>query len=500
MLTKTLFAAFALTTTAIADEQPAEKQDPSPEAKPPGSPTEVALEAPDQNPELAEKATTSQPPAATTEHTVKVAPFTIKSEIDGILVPTKTQTFALEPKRWKAFSIESVPDHGTAIKKGEPLIIFKSEAIDKKLRDQETAIKEQEIKLAIANRELTELQQKNALSLAATKRRMDHAEADLAYYESIGQSAKKESLVQSLQQIEDFLSYQKEELNQLLKMYEEDDITEETEEIILVRQKARVRDAENSVKERKRQNAFALKATLPRELIDYQAKVETARIDYATAKLNLSRKYELKKLEVSKLELALADAREVLAETQEDRELFEVVAEFDGNLLYGEFVDGQWRKGKTPEFLKPGGNVPTRTTVLTLVASDSPLALHALLETEKVVELQASLEESGESAPKLKISSYPNLNGKHLVATEAKAPEPFHFPGQKEKAELVFYQAEKAITIPSEALKEKEDGTPFVMLKLSEGEPEERTVTLGKKDDQVSEILTGLEEGQVILH
>lgn len=432
-------------------------------------------------------------------YTVTAAPFSIKTEISGILIPTQTQTVSLSPASWKSFVIESVPVHGAEVKAGEPLIVFKTEAIDENLVEQEAEVKSQELKLAIANRELTELQQKNALALASSKREMENAEADLAYYESTGLPARKEDIAHSVTQTEDYLKYQKEELTQLLKMYEEDDITEETEEIILVRQKASVRNAEFNLVERKRNAARTLEVSLPRELIGYQEKVENARIAYATAKLNLDRSYELKKLEVDKLDRALARARKALAETQEDRKLFDVVAEFDGNLVYGEFADGVWNKGKTAEFLKKGGSVPTETTVLTLVANDSPLSVQALMSSEKVEELQKSLAEAGEKAPQVAIASYPDLNGKHLVALAEAPAEAYQFPGQSEKSELVFYQVEKAITIPVEVLKEREDGTSYVLIKLSEGEPEERTVEIGKKDGKVVELLSGLEEGQVIL-
>lgn len=498
MLKKSFFAALTLTLVSTAEEPPAQK---TAEVKEIIETKEDAITAKPSSieTEVKESPAPPKPPKKTEEHTVTAGPFSIETEISGILVPTKVQTLNLSPKRWKSFFIESAPDHGAEMKAGEPLIVFKTKAIDKSLLDQANNVKSQELKLAIANRELTEQQQKNALSLAGAKRRMDHAEADLAYHEAAGLPARKESLVQSRQQAEDYLSYQKEELTQLLKMYEEDDITEETEEIILTRQKAGVRNAENNLKDVIRRNARTLETSLPRELTALQDKVETARIDYATAKLNLARSFELKKLEIAKLERGLADTKEALAETEADRKLFDIVAEFDGNLLFGEFVDGQWKKGKTSDFLKVGGSVPSNSTVLTLVAKDSPLALHALLETKKVKQLQASLAESDEEAPKVTIASYPDLSGKHLVTLEPQTAENLQFPGQKDKTDLVFYRAKNAITIPSNAYQTKEDGTTYVMVKLSEGDPEERPIELGKKNGKVVEVLSGIEAGQVIL-
>ena len=505
---KTLFAALALTLTSAAQEPLVEEIEGEEET------LEVAeaITVPEATEETEAEEATEISQVATeilkevvdelaevTEHAITTGPFSIKSEISGILIPTKTQTLRLSPERWKTFTIQSVPPHGAEINAAEPLIVFKTEPIDKALVEEEEKVKMQELKLAIANRELTELQQKNALTLAGAKRQLDNAEADLAYHQSTALPARKEALAQSQLRAEDSLSYQKEELTQLLKMYEEDDITEETEEIILTRQKASVRNAENSLTDLKRRNARTLEIGLPRELVDMEQKIETSRIDYATAKLNLERNFEVKKLEVAKLERDLSNTRETLAKLESDRALFDVIAEFDGILVYGDFVDGQWKKGKTAEILKAGGNVPPNTTVLTLVAKDSPLAIQALLDTEKAKELQASLTESGDSAPEVTIAPFPDLNGKYLVTLPPQPAEPFQFPGQKDKTELVFYQTENAISIPRNALKTGEDGTSYVMVKLSEGDPEQRPVQLGKKNGQRVEVLSGLEVGQVIL-
>lgn len=507
MLIRTTILTLILALTCVAQQPeateqatPPSKDNPPSEESSENEPSNTSPGDPSEAKESAPKASPLKNDAEhTTEHTVKADSFTIKTKITGLLVPTKTQTLSLSAKRWKSFVVESVGSHGAEIKKGDPLITFETDELEKKIIEQKDSLKSQKLKLAIANRELTALQQKNTLSLASVKRRMEHAETDLAYYQSTGEAARKESLTNSLQQAKDFLTYQKEELTQLLKMYEEDDITEETEEIILVRQKSRVRDAENNLKEQKRRNALTLDTTLPRDLITRQESVEKARIEYATAKLNLERQYELKKLEVAKLERGFTEAQEALAEIQEDRKLFEVIAEFDGNLFYGSFEDGQLKRGKIPEYLKPGGKIPTNKTVLTLIANDSPLQIQSLMETKKVQELQASLTEAGENPPKVDIASYPNLSGKHLVSLDPKPAEPFQFPAQKDDAEIIFYQAENTISIPNSVVKTKDDGTNYVLVKLSEGDPEERPIELGKKNRKKVEVLSGLEEGQVIL-
>ena len=100
--------------------------------------------------------------------------------------------------------------------------------------------------------------------------------------------------------------------------------------------------------------------------------------------------------------------------------------------------------------------------------------------------------------PKANVASHPKLANKHLVTIPAKAPEAFQFPGQSDKAEIVFCQNDNAIVIPKDAVQEREDGSSYVLVKLAEGEPEERTVELGRSSKEQVEVLSGLEAGQVI--
>ena len=432
------------------------------------------------------------------DYPVAISPFSITSEIDGTFIPTKTQALSLSPQRWKNFVIKSIPPHGSEISKEAPLITFETEGIDKQILKLTKNIATQELKLAIAQRELAELQQSNALALTEAKRALEEAEEDYAYFKATGLPAEKEAAAHTVQRTKDYLTYSEEELAQLLKMYTEDNLTEETEEIILYRQKAKVRDAKRSLANVERQTARKLDVTLPRQGIKHQTTIEEKSIAYATAKLNLERQYELTKLQVAELTETLATTKETLAETQADQELFQVIAEFDGRLFYGEFKDGGWKKEKSHEILRVGQKLPTEKTVLTLVAKDSPLSLQALVSSTKAKTLAKSLEESVADSPKANVASHPNLANKHLVTIPAKAPEAFQFPGQSHKAEIVFYQNDNAIVIPKDAVQEREDGSSYVLVKLAEGEPEERTVELGRSSKEQVEVLSGLEAGQVI--
>ena len=94
------------------------------------------------------------------------------------------------------------------------------------------------------------------------------------------------------------LDYEKDELEQLEKMYEADDLTEETEEIVLKRQKNSVEFAEFSLENAKLNRDEMLKVRLPRFDIEIKESLERTAMAQARAKwrsqLDLNRaRYEL---------------------------------------------------------------------------------------------------------------------------------------------------------------------------------------------------------------
>ena len=84
--------------------------------------------------------------------------------------------------------------------------------------------------------------------MAAIERRNKQVQEDLNFYRKTQLPHKKESAEAALESAKDSLSYVEEELKQLKKMYEADDLTEETEEIILKRAQASVERAKFTLK------------------------------------------------------------------------------------------------------------------------------------------------------------------------------------------------------------------------------------------------------------
>jgi multidrug efflux pump subunit AcrA (membrane-fusion protein) len=291
-------------------------------------------------------------------------------------------------------------------------------------------------------------------------------------------------------------------------MYEADDITEETEEIIIKRAQHSVDRAIHYLNRTKNTTEATLDFTLPREEEDIT--LNLARVKLSTKKETSTHEEKLAKLAVGmrKQERSLKESEKNLAKLKRDAKLLSVRSPIDGVLYHGAFVEGTWmgRKGVQSK-LREGGKLLSGEVVMTVVSMKG-LAAHALL----------SEADYRKVAPKMKGWATPTADPGHRVAIEVKsvsrlpsAPGQYKIlftvnpgdkgylhPGMSCAIRLPVLNKPKAITVPSKALRANGKGELVVRLKTKKSETE-RVVKTGNSHGGKTEILKGLSEGDEIL-
>lgn len=444
------------------------------------------------------------------EHTLTKEPFSASVSIEATFLPTQASVMSLDPQSWTEFKILDLKDHGAAVKKGESVVKLDVEGIERKMADDVTAASLRGLGLANAERELKDLEKATEWRLATAEKTFQRTKKDYQYFKETGRALAEERAKRSLDRAKRMLEYQQEELKQLLKMYEEDDLTEETEEIILKRQRASVDSAKFAYKEAQLQHAWAMEESIPRSAADWEQTLLDAQMVYDTAKVKIPRALEEKRLEVKKLRVADARAREAEAEVVADRALMDQKSPVDGRVFHGEIAKGRWSIGQTAKFMKQGGLIPVRTGYATVVPDGTPLELHGFVDESVILRLKAG--QKGQATP----AAAPKNPLPVTVASVAPCPEPdgkFHVAlrldpapkdlalvtGMKAKAKLVTYEQEEALAVPAKAVEQAPDGSFLVKVKLADGESEKRPVTLGQESEGMIEVLSGLEAGQVVI-
>jgi len=454
------------------------------------------------------------PLALADDFTVEEKPFKIQTELKAVFLPTESQAIRIKPQIWTDFTITSLVTQGAAVKKGDVLIGIDTEKVDKYITKAEKARESAILKLAQSKNDLAQLEISTPRSLEDTARAEKETAENLTWFMEIGQPKSIETSKFAVKKAEQSLAYIEEELKQLEKMYNEDDLIEETEEIILLRTRNAVEATKFSVKSARINANKSLKTSIPRMLLSHQLSAKNAQIANAEAKENLPRALELKRLEVAKAILDDEKAIENLAKSKADRTMMAITAPADGIVYYGSIQDGRWSPEAATKALKIGGKLPAKTTVMTFIPANSPLTLSAFTEAANLPALNTAKTSKKATSYAITtldryhsfnvqltdLATHPGTNGSFHVSLKPTIPKGLAVvPGMKATATITSLSLDNALKVPSDYLTRADDGGYTVKVKLADGKTSERKVTVGPASKDWAVITEGLEKGQVIV-
>jgi len=443
------------------------------------------------------------------EVAVELRPFVIEKSFQATALPSgDTMVLKLQPKAWADFKITQILPHGAKVAKGETLVRFDLEGISKKINDTQRSLATIAVKLAQAESDtkLLEATLKNKLGTLGNAATI--AKEENAYFTQTRRKANEETAEQSLKRSNELLENQREELKQLTMMYEADDLTENTEEIILTRQKNAVATAEFAQRMETLDHKRALEVTLPREAKTLADTERDTAIALKKAETDLPRAVKLSQLELETLQTSHTRTKQELADLEADRGLFEIKAPADGWFYYGQIENGRWSQNDSAKSLTLNGHPPAHIAFATFVASTSKLNLSAFLDQAATHSLKpdasgsavlAGREDLEISVKLAKLATIPNPDGTYRADLTATWPTAFTpAAGITATIRLIVYQKSTAIAIPTKSITYGTTGWT-VQVKLASGKTEQRSVKSGRASKEETEILSGLEVGQVIV-
>ena len=301
-------------------------------------------------------------------HTVKADMLKIDLELEGVFVAQKMTPVELRPESWSSFKVVEAIEHGAEVEKGDVLVEFETDKIDDAITDQETAQELAELSLKQAELGLKLLEKTTPIDLKMAERQKRMNAEDLKRFLEIDIDLTKRSAANSLKSSEQTLEYQLEELKQLEKMYKADDLTEETEEIILKRQRNAVERAKFYLELAKNRYDEIMNVYLPRDKESMQVMADIYELTIDRSKATLPIDLEREKIAFEKLKVEQKRDREKFAKLKEDRELMSITAPASGIVYYGKCVRGKWSGASSiADKLRPGATA-SAGTLMTIVS------------------------------------------------------------------------------------------------------------------------------------
>lgn len=446
--------------------------------------------------------------AASSEITIEKRPFVIHHAASAIALPDKAILLELTAAAWSDFEITHITPHGSRVSKGDVLVAFDPETIDQQIHDVRKTLEGREVQIAQARRDLSHLESTTPHLLATHQRAAEVAKEENSYFTKTRRKNAEEAADLKFRRAEISLENQREELRQLEKMYAADDLTEETEEIILKRQKDEVVSAEFEFRMQQLARTRTIGVLIPREAITLADAERDTNITYTKFLEDAPRTIALKKLELNTLETTAAREKESLAKLEADRKQFEITATADGWFYHGVIKNDRWITGEITKPLVTHGKPAPRMPFATFIPATAKLKLVAALKGDIASQLTkdtagvASIagREDAEFPVKLIISNpAPSVEGLFTTEFSAQWPDAIKVaPGMSVDINLITYDAPEAIVLPTKALKFSPSAWT-VEVKLADGKTERRPVKRGRVFNDECEILSGIEPGQVIV-
>ncbi|MBI2192794.1 MAG: hypothetical protein HYU36_12505 [Planctomycetes bacterium] len=443
---------------------------------------------------------------------VRKNPFRIEVSLEAVLEAEKMTPVSFWPEAWEDLVVLKAVEQGEEVQKGDVLVQIDARKLDEVIDDLESqrALGEATQRLGLA--ELAAMEKSAPVEVEVAGRARKIAEEDLKTFQDVDRPWEEKWADQRVKWTSQWLEYDLEELRQLEKMYRADELTEETEEIILKRQRNEVERTRFYLESAKVARDQAIHLYLPRE--DESRKLDSCQQSLAWEKTQnlLPIQIERKRAEVAKLQRDRKKAEERLKKLRKDREALRITAPASGIVFYGPCLRGRWPHVQAMTVkLIPGGRIVPREIFITVVEA-RPLFARAEIGEADLHHLRTGLEGKAipTGFPDLKvpaeidaISSVPEEQGKFdaRIFLRLDSNGQKLMPGMTCRIRFAPYVKKEALTVPAAALfpDEIDPETHYVFRAREDGGHEKLKVEVGKRTPEKVEVLRGLSEGDRLL-
>jgi len=292
----------------------------------------------------------------------------------------------------------------------------------------------------------------------------------------------------------------KEELAELEKMYEEDELVEATEELVLNRTRRSLEHRIGTYEQVLRKRKFTVEFEENRRAEALRVDLELRERSYARRRIALEMEEESRRLSLEGSRRGLDAKRRHLADLEKDRQAMTVRAPRDGILLYGADVTDGKR-------LELGRSMRVGSAFLTVV-DPGELTVRFQVPAKKLLSVEVGQIFSAtpvvDGAKELRgrvetVSLFATGDQKLTLLGKIRLPEPTPgaIGGINCKVSLKT-GTEDVLTVPEDAI-HKDDEKVWCLVKQPDGQALPMEVKVGEKLEGGRVVIEGLDEGAQVL-
>ena len=302
-------------------------------------------------------------------------------KVTGVFEAVQSAELSADTEQLSALEIEKIVPHGTSVKKGQVVISFSTYSIDEKIKKAQTALTLAKLAMDEAELDHSIAMTTNKLDLAAAERAFSAARQAHDNYVRVDHDRSIASTHFNLKSSEASLQNALEELKQLEQMYKEDELTEESEEIVLKRAKRSVESAQFRLEGAKTSAERSLKQSIPRAAKTADDTFARAELTWKKASHTLAAARRRAEIEIAQKRDDYQKQVDDFAKMQAERKGLVVKAPHDGILYHGTLTRGRMSEKATT--LKKGSAVTGKQKLATVVNPARQRVLVDLTEADR---------------------------------------------------------------------------------------------------------------------
>lgn len=440
-------------------------------------------------------------------HTVKPGFFEVIESVNATVESKNMTPVEVNVEKWTDLEIQKILNEGSVVSAGEKIVWFETDEIDRKLKDANYAIQMSELGLKSSELELDLAEKTFDLDMQLKQRGFDNMQDDFKYYTEVERPNRERSTQRGVQNSQHSLEYAQEEYNQLKRMYDEDELTEESEEIVLKRTQRDVENQQYYLEQRQIQAARTLDTVLPREAEVKKTDLERSRLEFEKSKVAMPMERAQKRIAFEKATTAFKNEITDFKQLEADRTQMTLTAPVGGVLYYGSCQRGKWVGPSGPSRdLRPGKKAAPNKTLVTIV-DPAQVMLRANLTEKQLASISVGAEgvatptafpKSQTKAQVSKINYVPLQSDTFDCQMDVTEIPTGVMPGMTCSVRFVLAQKEDALIVPEAAVFTMDGINHYVYLVDGDGH-RKHAVTVGLKSGGNYEVTAGLSADDKIL-
>ncbi len=444
--------------------------------------------------ESSEKQTVVQPTLGPLQKTIS---------IDGVFAANTTTEIAIHLKSETTLRVLDVVRHGAMVKQGEVLLRFDPTDLKEKFEEKELALALLKVQLEEAEIENQLAEIHSTLEREQAELTKVKADQDFQFFMEHEHPLSQKAADELLKATQDNHGYVAEELRQLEKMYKADDLTEESEEIVLKRAKDSLDRSQFDLEQARVGHQRSKDLEVPRSKQEAMLAHRLAEITYERFRRTHSLARQKQSVALKKQRLEWEQSQRELHDLQSDLASMTIAAAHAGTVYYGEATDGKWESiGSMKAKLRPHTTVQPHEVLMTIVPAGELSVLAAVRETHVAQVLPGmkgtvrptSISKHSLDATIRSVETIPNEDGEYPISVLLNEPSKSLFAGMTCTLKFVTYFQPKALSLPARFVTTdpNDDSIHHVHLSDGNGGTKTRRVELGVRVGDRVEILSGL--------